>query len=153
MRKIAMKLTKSLSIRLYELLKSEFTHSSANLKKFASKKSYLKNHNRILKGSDGELYIGINDDGWLTGARLNSVICGDFKTWAFADKTIACCEDVTEWFINEYKEKGMCAYTDWRHEWDTIEHEQTKDGTTRKCIHCGKEETLHSKMVRKTWWE
>lgn len=148
------KLTKSLSVQLHELLKSEFNNSSQNLAKFARKRDYMKNHNRILQSDSGVLYIGINDDGWLTGARLIDVACGRFQTWAFADKETANAKDVTEWFIEEYKAKGMCAYTDMRHEWDLTEPDSTlEDGTTRSCIHCHKVETLDSKMVRKTWWE
>lgn len=149
-----MAMTKSLSIRLYELLKSEFPNSSQNLAKFARKRDFMKNHNCILKSSDGELYIGINDDGWLTGAKLISIACGDFQTWAFATKETANCEDVTEWFINEYSKKGMCAYTDMRHTWHQGAHdEELEDGDKRTCEHCGKTETLHSKMVRKIWWQ
>lgn len=147
------KLEKSLSIKLWELLKSEFTHSSANLKKFASKRDYMKHHNRILKSESGELYIGINNDGWLTGAQLNRVACGDFKTWAFATKDVANCKDVTAWFIANYSKKGMCAYTDMRHVWDNETlASKLEDGSIRICIHCGKTESLKSEMVRKTWW-
>ena len=147
------KLQKSLSLRLHDLLKSSFENSSENLARFARRRDYMKNHNRILKSDNGKLYIGINDDGWLTGAELNRVVCGDFKTWAFADVTVRNCEDVTEWFIEEYKAKGMCAYTDMHHEWLEDHDDNSPDGTTRTCIYCGKVETLKSKMVRKIWWE
>lgn len=149
-----MAMTKSLSRKLYELLKSEFPNSSENLAKFAKKRDYMKNHNRILKDSDGELYIGINDDGWLTGAKLMRIACGDFQTWAFASKETSSCEDVTEWFISEYSEKGMCAYTDMRHSWIQGVHDKDlKDGEVRTCEYCGKTEVLHSEMVRKIWWQ
>lgn len=149
-----MNTTKSLSIRLHELLTSEFPNSSKNLSKFARKRDYMKNHNRILKDSAGVLYIGINDDGWITGAELMRVACGDFQTWAFASKETAKCEDVTEWFIKEYSGKGMCAYTDMRHSWNKDNDEdRLDDGSTRACKYCNKRETLHSKMVRKTWWQ
>lgn len=141
---------KKLSIRLYELLKSEFPNSSQNLAEFAKKRDYMKNHNRVLKGCNGDLYIGMNDDGWLVGAKLIRVACGDFKTWAFASKKTFSFEDVTEWFISEYKEKGMCAYTDMRHKWD--EYCESGDDF-RKCKHCEKVEQRMVKMVPKVWWE
>lgn len=142
---------KSLPIQLYETLRSEFEHSSKNLRKFAGKRDYLKDYNRILKADD-ILYIGYIDDiGLLCGNRLLQVACANFDTFSYTG--IKQVEDVTEWFIKEYKEKGMCAYNDWRHEWDKNEIDsKLPDGAVRKCLHCGKVETLHSKMVRKTWW-
>lgn len=143
---------KSLSIKLRNLLLSEFPNSSQNLAKFARKKDYSKNHYRILKDENGTLYIGIQDEPWLHGAELLRVACGDFKCWAFP--IIEPCEDVTKWFIGEYKEKGMCAYTDMRHEWDIKEPDRDLGaGSTRMCIHCGKMEMMKATMVRKTWWE
>lgn len=143
-----MAMTKPLSMRLYNLLRSEFEHSSQNLKRFANKRNYLKNHNRIIKAG-GELYIGFIDDiGLLNGAKLVRVACGQFDKYAYTG--IKHAEDVTEWFMSEYQNKGMCAYTDMRHVWNI------KDGhvgTTRFCIHCGHKETKRSEMVEKTWWE
>lgn len=142
---------KKLSVKLHELLKSKFTHSSENLAKFARKKSYMKNHYRILKVGD-ELFIGwIDDIGLLNGAKVLRVSCGNFDTFAYTGITKS--EDVTEWFMDEYRKKGMCAYAgDWRHDWDVEENLLMEDGSIRTCVHCGKEEKLESKMVRKMWW-
>lgn len=142
---------KKLSVRLHELLKSNFDHSSENLAKFARKKDYMKNYYRIIKVSD-ELFIGwIDDTGLLNGAKILRVAGGNFDTFAYTGITES--EDATEWFMSEYKSKGMCAYAgDWRHDWNVDENPQLQDGTVRTCVHCGKEEKLESKMVRKTWW-
>lgn len=144
---------KSLSIRLYNLLLSEFPNSSQNLAKFARSKKYkeLKNHYRIYRSGD-DLFIAYqSDNGLLCGAKLTRVACGYFETFAFPVRDV---KDVTAWFIDEYQQKGMCSYTDMRHEWDQWSHdEDLKDGETRTCFHCGKSETLKSKMLRKTWWE
>lgn len=141
-----------LSIKLHKLLLSEFSNSSQSLAKFARKKDYSKNDYRILRDENGTLYIGIRDRSWIHGSKLISVASGDFNAWAFP--RIESCEDVTEWFIREYKEKGMCAYTDMRHEWDVkIPDEDLGAGSTRMCIHCGKREMMKATMVRKTWWE
>lgn len=148
-----MAMTKSLSIRLYELLKSEFANSSKNLRAFANGKKYsgLKNYYRIYKDSNNDLHLGfIDDTNCFCGRKLMLLACGNKNTYAYGlDSPV----DVTEWFIVEYKEKGMCAYTDMRHEWDIEAKESSPDGTKRTCIHCDHSETLHSKMVRKTWWE
>lgn len=147
-----MKLERKLSVRLHDLLKSEFENSSQNLKRFARKRNYMKDQYRILKHDD-ILYIGMKDDNRLTvGAKLLRVACGVFDTYAFMGIDDA--EDVTEWFISEYKAKGMCAYADMRHDWHQGAHdEDLDDGDKRQCSHCGKVEVLHSRMVRKIWWE
>ncbi len=146
-----MGMQKSLSVRLYELLKSDFEHSSRCLAKFARKKHYLKSQYRVIK-ANGELYIGhMSDNNLLCGARLMRVACGNVNTFAFTG--INDHEDVTEWFINEYKSKGMCAYSgDWNHVWNIDESPQLQDGAIRSCKHCGKREILESKMVRQVWW-
>lgn len=144
---------KPLSIKLHKLLLSELPNSSQNLARFARTKKYkeLKQHYRIWKSEDGELYIAYKSDNTLIcGLKLIRAACGNFDTFAFP--VIA--EDVTEWFMREYKKKGMCAYTDMRHEWDIKEPDKClSDESKRVCIHCGKVEILKSKMVRKTWWE
>lgn len=143
---------KPLSIKLHELLLSELPNSSQSLAKFARKKDYSKNDYRILRDENGTLYIGIRDKSWIHGSKLISVASGDFNVWAFP--RIESCEDVTEWFIREYKEKGMCAYTDTRHTWRQKDNDSNlSDGEIRKCAHCGKIEVIKSKMIRKTWWE
>jgi hypothetical protein len=146
-----MGMQKSLSVRLHDLLKSTFEHSSCQLARFARKKSYMKNKYRVIKAND-ELYIGyMSDNNLLCGARLMRIACGNPNTFAFTG--INTHEDVTEWFINEYKSKGMCAYSgDWNHAWNVDENHEIADGTVRTCKHCKKQETLKSKMVRKTWW-
>lgn len=149
---IKMAMQKPLSVVLHNLLKSNFTHSSDNLAKFARKKDYMKNYYRVLK-SDGELFIGyMTDNNLLSGAKLTRIACGNFDTFAFAG--VKNPEDVTEWFIGEYKKKGMCAYSgDWNHQWIQDSHEESlEDGSVRECKHCGKFEKLESKMVRKIWW-
>lgn len=147
-----MAMTKKLSVILHDLLRSEFINSSKSLRKFARKRDYLKDHYRILKHED-VLYIGyVGNNGWVVGAKLLQVACGYFITYAYPH--IKDVEDVTQWFIDEYKNKGMCAYAgDFHHEWNVDENPQLEDGTVRTCIHCGKQETLKSKMVKKTWWE
>ena len=149
-----MAMTKKLSVILCELLRSEFKHSSPNLKKYASSKKIksLEHYIRIYKDSDRILHIGfIDDTNCFIGRRLLKIASGDFQSYAYG---INGAEDVTQWFIDEYKKKGMCAYAgDWRHEWNVDENPQLEDGTVRTCIHCGKQETLKSKMVKKTWWE
>ncbi|WP_153448763.1 hypothetical protein [Vibrio algicola] len=144
---------KPLSIKLHALLSSEFPNSSQNLAKFARSKKYkeLKSNYRIYR-IGGDLYIAYkSDEEWLCGAKLIRVACGYFETFASLTPSY---EDVTEWFISEYSQKGMCAYTDMRHEWHQGAHEEElEDGETRTCFHCGKTEALKSKMVREIWWE
>lgn len=148
-----MSMTKPLPIRLYELLRSEFEHSSKNLRAFARSRKYtdLKYHYRIYKDKHGELHFGFIDDFMFCGRKLIRLASGDKQTFAYRiDSPV----DVTEWFISEYKEKGMCAYAgDWRHEFGEGWDSDGEDGSTRTCKHCNKTETLHSKMVRKTWWQ
>ncbi|CAM0054328.1 hypothetical protein VPHF89G1_0033 [Vibrio phage F89 g1] len=145
---------KPLSIKLHKLLLSEFVNSSQNLAKFARSRKYssLKSHYGVYKDSNGELHLGfIDDTKCFCGRKLIRLACGDHQTFAYAIENPT---DVTEWFIDEYKEKGMCAYTDMRHEWIKCGDDQSlPDGYIRVCDHCGKEETLKSKMVRKIWWE
>lgn len=153
-----MTMTKSLSIRLWELLKSEFPHSSKNLAKFARSSKYtgLKNHYRMYKDYDGDFHLGfIDDTNCFCGRKLLRLACGHYETFAYSLSEPV---DVTEWFIKEYQEKGMCAYTHMRHEWSgefesSSPASSLKDGTIRTCIHCGKTETLKSQMVRETWWD
>lgn len=147
-----MSMTKSLSRKLYELLKSEFPNSSQNLANFARGKTILKSHYRVYKDSNDDLYLGfIDDTNCFCGAKLLRIACGNKQTFAFG---LSSPVDVTEWFLKEYSEKGMCAYTDMRHTWNQDDHEdKLDDGSIRTCQHCGKVETLHSKMVRKTWWQ
>ncbi|WP_105901400.1 hypothetical protein [Vibrio gangliei] len=144
---------KSLSIKLQNLLLSEFPNSSQNLASFARSKKYkgLKHHYRIYQAND-DLFIAYqSDNGLLCGAKLIRVACGDFETFAFP---VSDATDVTAWFIDEYQQKGMCAYTDMRHEWDIKNpDEDLGAGSTRMCFHCGKMEMMKVKMVRKTWWE
>jgi hypothetical protein len=148
-----MAMTKSLSIRLYELLKSEFPNSSPNLAKFARGKKYtdLKNYYRMYRSESGDLHLGfIDDKNCFCGKKLIRLACGEFQTFAYS---ILNPVDVTEWFISEYSQKGMCTYTDMRHDWIEDVDNAAPDGTTRTCRFCGTTETLRSKMVRKTWWE
>ena len=144
---------KKLSVRLHELLKRNFEHSSDNLARFARKKGYMNNYYRVLKVGD-ELFIGyMTDNNLLSGAKLMRVACGSFETYAFTG--ISNPQDVTEWFMSEYESKGMCAYAgDWRHVWLQDCHDESLDDeSVRECKYCGKKEALKSKMVRKIWWE
>ncbi|WP_027697212.1 hypothetical protein [Vibrio litoralis] len=144
---------KPLSIKLHKLLLSEFPNSSQNLAKFARSGKYLrlKKHYRIYRDANDDLHIGFCDDIFLNGRNLLSIACGDFQTFAYSNCQM---QDVTEWFMREYKEKGMCAYTDMRHEWDMNEpDEDIGAGSTRVCIYCGKKEMMKATVVRKTWWE
>lgn len=148
-----MSMTKPLSVKLHDLLRSEFSNSSDNLRKFASSKKYkeLRNHYRIYKDEDGNLHLGyFSDNKWFFGRALIRIACGDKNTYSYR---LSVKNDVTEWFIEEYKQKGMCAYTDMRHEWLGGYNDNSPNGTARTCIHCGHTETLNSKMVRKVWWE
>lgn len=150
-----MSMTKPLSVQLHNLLVSEFSNSSDNLRKFACSKKYkeLKNHYRVYKDEGDNLHLGFfSDNGLFYGRAIIHLACGNKTTYAYH---LGVKNDVTKWFIEEYKQKGMCAYTDMRHEWpDGYGYDyDLPDGTTRTCIHCGHAETLNSKMVRKTWWE
>lgn len=146
-----MKMTKSLSKRLHDLLKSEFTHSSKNLRKFALSRKYsvAKEWHRVYKDINDDIYIGfINDNGLFCGAKLIRVACGNFDTFCHGIDTP---KDVTVWFMSEYENKGMCAYAEgWNHVWS----EFCEDGDDKRiCIHCDKIETRMVKMIPKVWWE
>ena len=148
-----MAMTKSLSIKLYELLKSEFPNSSVNLRSFALSKKYkeLKNHYRIYECADRVLHLGcVSDNGLFCGRALIRIACGDKATYAYH---LNDAQDVTQCFIDEYSTKGMCAYTDMRHDWLEDHDDSCQDGVVRTCKYCDHTETLHSKMVRKVWWE
>ena len=148
-----MAMTKSLSTKLYELLRSEFPNSSASLRSFALSKKYkeLKNHYRIYRSADGYLHLGfIDGSGFFCGRDIINLACGDKDTYAY---NLNDAQDVTQFFINEYSTKGMCAYTDMRHDWLEDHDDSHPDGVVRTCKYCGHTETLHSKMVRKVWWE
>lgn len=147
------KLKESLSLRLHKLINSSFENSSVNLAKFARCRKYqsLKKHYRMYKDANGDLHLGfIDDTNCFCGRKLIRLACGDNQTFAYR---LEAPEDVTEWFIEEYKAKGMCAYTDMRHEWKEGYDNCSTDGTVRTCAHCGKAEILKSKMVKKIWWE
>lgn len=139
---------------LRKLLLTEFEHSSENLRKYAKGKGkdycvmvIREGWNAVTGECDinkGRLLIGFfGDAGFFNGSQLNQVRCKNFKTWAFMPKPYV---DVTEWFMKEYAEKGMCFEGDFNHEFNT-------DGDTRICKHCGKVEKRKSKMVKKVWWE
>ena len=139
---------------LRKLLLTEFEHSSENLRKYAKGKGkdycvmvIREGWNNIAGDCDidkGRLLIGFFCDvGFFNGSQLNQVRCKNFKTWAFMPKNYT---DVTEWFMKEYAEKGMCFEGDSNHEFE-INHD------TRVCKHCCKTQVRKTKMVEKVWWE
>lgn len=105
----------------------------------------------------GTLYFVCDhsDSFGLSGVGVHRVRCGYF--------TITCCvsfsnihyskiktEDVTEWFIKNYTEKGKCMFDDNSHDWVKI------NSHARKCGNCGKHEQREVKTIvnreRKEIW-
>lgn len=132
---------------------------SENLKKFLAKprnkhyqRVYLKQFDDfgepVTEWRPHHIYIGLADDGWLHGARLSSILCEDFQTWAFGfgDKVT----DITDEFWKLYEQIGRCTFDrDHRMHFINDDDRYTMIGSTRRCNWCGQwHERKLEKQVR-----
>jgi hypothetical protein len=140
---------------------------SPNLSKFLKKprnknyqRVYLKkldNYNKpVSEWRSNLIYIGrLFDDGYLHGARLSSILCGDFDTWAFAVGNGV--TDITDQFWMAYERDGRCVI-DRSHamHFQTSDDRYTVINNTRRCNWCGQWHVRHveklTKIERRDVW-
>lgn len=150
---------------LKSVLKIRSANYSRNINKLAKSGKFLSQYRVLRIGWEpchgkcdvkgGTLYFGFIDDvGLFCGSTVMSAACDNFRSSciaSFSGESIGEVghDDVTDWFIAEYKEKGMCAYSDVNHAWITGDASQS----SRVCGACGLRQVKKSKRVTKTWWE
>ena len=103
------------------------------------------------------MFMGLADDGFVSGARLIRVLCGDFKTWAFPVGPNAV-TDITDEFWSMYERDGRCAVDrSHRMHFRNAEDRFTEVGATRRCNWCGewhyKTITMRVNVERVEEWE
>jgi len=88
------------------------------------------------------IYVGLYGDGYLHGARLAPILCGDFETWAFAVGNGV--REITDEFWKQYERDGRCAFDrDHRMHFQNDEDRFTIIGATRRCNWCGEWHERH----------
>lgn len=96
------------------------------------------------------LYIGLRQDGCMSGAHLRHIchVGAPLQAWAHChgEMDVDSWEDVTDEFYDNYRSIGVCAiHGDNWHDWVT-------DGEKRSCSRCKVSETKVVKMVPKESW-
>lgn len=100
----------------------------------------------------GRIVIGRKDeDGWMSGSRLNSILTSkNCQRWAFVPRDAACHHDVSEWFWPEYVRIGRALWdssgTSSMHgddgRWDVF-------GNSRRCTWSGRVYTSHVETIQR----
>ena len=96
----------------------------------------------------GRIMIGaLEVDGWFTGrqiVRASGLVSG--QAFAFPPKKKDVYIDITDKFWKRYLRIGVCALSDYRHDFEEITE------TSRACRNCRRKEVRETKMVpRHTW--
>ena len=111
-------------------------------------KKYRAKTSRVYRGEDGEIFVGMIDDGLLIGSRLSAVLFYGPKAQSFCFIGPGRIEEVAD-FWQRYIADGRCAIdTEHRRHFIGDESRWLQDGDTRSCQWCGK-----AHQVLKRWTE
>lgn len=136
--------TKHTALESTDLVKpgtGERAKYSKHLHKFLTRRNAYPLHLTSVWRYDGQLYVGVMYDGDMIGARLNSVLCGDMKTWSMLyirPSTAECHVD----FWPQYVALGRC-HIDPEHATHFIDERWDTQGDHRTCLWCGHQQQLH----------
>ncbi len=94
----------------------------------------------VFRNTDGLLYIGIvHDDGWFSGALLNTVLCNGVRAdiGAYAPPFVAQKLKRVDGFWEAYQERGRCAIDPEHRVNFQGDTRWSADGDSRRCAWCG----------------